>query len=1041
MRLIRDLALLFLTAWLAAAQGTAQTGINLNKSTPAAPSGSRNVTFQNDASAPTRNMSAYVTYPTVQVACPSGSDLSTAVNACLASLPTPTGGICDARACSANFTWNNPTTFSNPNQALLLPCGTLTATATVTVSPTVRNSTIHGCAYQGGSAGSGTAGGSVWNYQGNGTAFVIGDTGDGSDTPGFYLTDLTLATANGGSSAHAIDFHRVQEIDIERVYFIGNNGTGQTGITLDGTGNYSGGTFQSFRLSNFGTALLMTGNGTGAANASTFTRMHVNCPTSGGSPISGGIGINLAYGDGNTFVGGDIEGCDTMLSLGAGASNNTFNGVRNENSNSQVVAASGSQYNLWLTGGTMFTGKLTDAGTHNSFADTFHRSWNNLNGDLWRSQSDATITNRVYTGIGLGHVRGRIQEWQTDVPGSPGTYQNAWQWGPGDGTSGAQVWQLLDMINSVPRWGAIQYTTAGGNNQTFLNGAGTGAVCVQCSTGAGSGGFVVGSGGPTITTVASIGNTGNTYLAGTLSTGGTATFGGSTNVRNQADAEIDSFLQAGLTTGQKESFTYRDYTGASQWFMINSTTNDWALNSSPGTIDSFKAYQSTNSGDTYVNAQKSTGVVRVNYETNSGTGFAVYGGNSTTVYAAFTGSTSIRFPGFATSSGHNCLQIDNSGYISNTGTACGTGSGSGSVTSVGLSLPAQFNVSGSPVTGSGTLTANWANETAAYFFAGPTSGPGTTPTFRAITATDVPTLNQSTSGNAATAAASDHSPTQCSSGLYSQGDTTGWAANCATVQYSQLGGTVPTWNQSTTGNAATATTTTGNAATATALAATPGQCSSGNYATGIAAAGTANCGAVQYSQLGGTVTTWNQNTTGTAAGITQAASIHIDNSAGANYVCINCDNNTGTSGFVVQNGTGSSPTTEFQVTGSGNTTATGFLASQGWFGNYAATFTAGAAAGSSPTIGCLSGHTCTNIQGTVSIHTGTATTTGTIVTVNFNHTQNHDLDCATDFQLAGTGHLTTYDATSSTSGLVIATDGFTPAASTTYTLTYTCGSY
>ena len=61
----------------------------------------------------------------------------------------------------------------------------------------------------------------------------------------------------------------------------------------------------------------MTGNGTGAAKDSTFTRMHVDCPTSGGSPISGGIGINLAYGDGNTFVGGDIEGCDSMFSLGA----------------------------------------------------------------------------------------------------------------------------------------------------------------------------------------------------------------------------------------------------------------------------------------------------------------------------------------------------------------------------------------------------------------------------------------------------------------------------------------------------------------------------------------------------------------------------------------------------------------------------------------------------------------------------------------------------------------------------------------------------
>ena len=47
-------------------------------------------------------------------------------------------------------------------------------------------------------------------------------------------------------SAGVIIFHRVQEIDIERVHSIGNNGTGQTGITLDGTGNYSGGTFQSF---------------------------------------------------------------------------------------------------------------------------------------------------------------------------------------------------------------------------------------------------------------------------------------------------------------------------------------------------------------------------------------------------------------------------------------------------------------------------------------------------------------------------------------------------------------------------------------------------------------------------------------------------------------------------------------------------------------------------------------------------------------------------------------------------------------------------
>jgi hypothetical protein len=65
-------------------------------------------------------------------------------------------------------------------------------------------------------------------------------------------------------------------------------------------------------------------------------------------------------------------------------------------------------------------------------------------------------------------------------------------------------------------------------------------------------------------------------------------------------------------------------------------------------------------------------VVRVNYETGSGTGFNIYGGGSSTLYASFTGTTAIKFPGLAASSGHNCLQIDNSGYITNTGSEPGS---------------------------------------------------------------------------------------------------------------------------------------------------------------------------------------------------------------------------------------------------------------------------------------------------------------------------------------------------------------------------------
>ena len=64
----------------------------------------------------------------------------------------------------------------------------------------------------------------------------------------------------------------------------------------------------------------------------------------------------------------------------------------------------------------------------------------------------------------------------------------------------------------------------------------------------------------------------------------------------------------------------------------------------------------------------------------------------------------------------------------------------GTVTSVGLSLPAEFTISNSPVTSSGTLTGVWASQTAKYFFAAPNATAGT-PSFRAIVASDIPALS------------------------------------------------------------------------------------------------------------------------------------------------------------------------------------------------------------------------------------------------------------------------------------------------------------
>lgn len=78
--------------------------------------------------------------------------------------------------------------------------------------------------------------------------------------------------------------------------------------------------------------------------------------------------------------------------------------------------------------------------------------------------------------------------------------------------------------------------------------------------------------------------------------------------------------------------------------------------------------------------------------------------------------------------------------------------GTGTVTSVGLSTPAEFTVAGSPVTTSGTLSASWASAGANLVFAG-MDGMAGTPSFRSLVTADIPNLATSkiTSGTFAVA--------------------------------------------------------------------------------------------------------------------------------------------------------------------------------------------------------------------------------------------------------------------------------------------------
>ena len=158
----------------------------------------------------------------------------------------------------------------------------------------------------------------------------------------------------------------------------------------------------------------------------------------------------------------------------------------------------------------------------------------------------------------------------------------------------------------------------------------------------------------------------------------------------------------------------------------------------------------------------------------------------------------------------------------------------GTVTSVGLALPSEFTVSNSPVTNSGTLTGAWANQTANYIFAAPNGSPGT-PTFRAMVAADVPTLNQNTTGSAGSVVNS-----------VTFSDTGGGVVNSAfngssalTVSYSTVGapkadgtGASGTWGINISGNAATATSATSASTATTATNVAGGAAGSIPYQTG-----------------------------------------------------------------------------------------------------------------------------------------------------------------------------------------------------------------
>lgn len=118
-------------------------------------------------------------------------------------------------------------------------------------------------------------------------------------------------------------------------------------------------------------------------------------------------------------------------------------------------------------------------------------------------------------------------------------------------------------------------------------------------------------------------------------------------------------------------------------------------------------------------------------------------------------------------SASNITVVQNQGVmLYSDGTNYWTFRGFGTVFSVALSMPSIFSVAGSPITGSGTFTVTLLTQTANTIFAGPTTGAAATPTFRALVAADIPSLDAGkiTTGQLALARGGTHADLSATGG-------------------------------------------------------------------------------------------------------------------------------------------------------------------------------------------------------------------------------------------------------------------------------------